>query len=310
MPPVYRVFVRRVAICLQGVAHGWKGRLGALRGTILARPSPPCACPKAPEVRSAPARHCCRRRGEGMGIFLGRSPIIDLARSILPTMTAAPITWLKWRQMNEMCDYCRPLPPRSQNEHAIKRARESNQNGGRQSGSDCSKKEKIGLRRHHRTATRMAGGIGFTMHSVRDPQDFLDAELQRILAMFRGKDGRIDTVAVEAVLAVLDGSEPHEIEAMLVIQRATTHALASSATSPPEGGGSRLAMSDNPLQSMHAPGAKSPVSLHQCVARGDAACTEGRAAQAHEGARVMAITDTAGERLTHSRAVRVDGVSS
>jgi hypothetical protein len=45
--------------------------------------------------------------------------------------------------------------------------------------------------------------------------------------MFRGKDGKIDTVAVEAVLAVLDGSEPqNEIEAMLLIQMATTHALA------------------------------------------------------------------------------------
>jgi hypothetical protein len=45
--------------------------------------------------------------------------------------------------------------------------------------------------------------------------------------MFRGKDGKIDTGAVEAVLAVLDGSEPqNEIEAMLVIQMATTHALA------------------------------------------------------------------------------------
>ena len=57
-------------------------------------------------------------------------------------------------------------------------------------------------------------------------QDFLDAELQRIVPMFRGKDGEIDTVSVEAVLAVLDGSEPqNEIEAMLVIQMATTHAL-------------------------------------------------------------------------------------
>src|ERR1700704_4677112 len=44
-------------------------------------------------------------------------------------------------------------------------------------------------------------------------QDFLDAELQRIVPMFRGKDGKIDTVAVEAVLAVLDGSEPqNEVE--------------------------------------------------------------------------------------------------
>ena len=57
-------------------------------------------------------------------------------------------------------------------------------------------------------------------------QDFLDVELQRIVPMFRGKDGEIDTVSVEAVLAVLDGSEPqNEIEAMLVIQMATTHAL-------------------------------------------------------------------------------------
>jgi hypothetical protein len=44
------------------------------------------------------------------------------------------------------------------------------------------------------------------------------------LALIRFK---IDTVAVEAVLAVLDGSEPqNEVEAMLLIQMATTHALA------------------------------------------------------------------------------------
>ena len=57
--------------------------------------------------------------------------------------------------------------------------------------------------------------------------DFLEAELQRVLTMFRAKDGKIDTAAVEAVLAILDGSEPqNEIEAMLLIQMATTHALA------------------------------------------------------------------------------------
>ena len=57
--------------------------------------------------------------------------------------------------------------------------------------------------------------------------DFVDAELQRVLTMFRGKDGKIDITAVEAVLAVLDGSEPaNEVEAMLLIQMATTHALA------------------------------------------------------------------------------------
>jgi hypothetical protein len=61
------------------------------------------------------------------------------------------------------------------------------------------------------------------MHFGTRSADFFETELQRLLRMFRNKDG---TVAVEAVVAVLDGSEPsNEVEAMLLIQMATTHAL-------------------------------------------------------------------------------------
>ena len=48
------------------------------------------------------------------------------------------------------------------------------------------------------------------MHFGTRSADFFETELQRLLTMFRNKDG---TVAVEAVVAVLDGSEPsNEVE--------------------------------------------------------------------------------------------------
>jgi hypothetical protein len=120
-----------------------------------------------------------------------------------------------------------PLPTPSQDEQgAIERARESrskrrpavrfglHQKGKNRVTSASSHSDQDGWR------DRLHNAFGTRS------QDFLDAELQRIVPMFRGKDGKIDTVAVEAVLAVLDGSEPqNEIEAMLVIQMATTHAL-------------------------------------------------------------------------------------
>jgi hypothetical protein len=120
-----------------------------------------------------------------------------------------------------------PLPTPSQDEQgAIERARESrskrrpavrfglHQKGKNRVTSASSHSDQDGWR------DRLHNAFGTRS------QDFLDAELKRILAMFRGKDGEIDTVSVEAVLAVLDGSEPqNEIEAMLVIQMATTHAL-------------------------------------------------------------------------------------
>src|SRR5262249_60519776 len=57
---------------------------------------------------------------------------------------------------------------------------------------------------------------------------FVDAELNRILQIFRNKqDGKIDAVSVNAVLAILDGArQENEIEGMLVLQMAVTHALA------------------------------------------------------------------------------------
>jgi hypothetical protein len=131
--------------------------------------------------------------------------------------------------LNETCDCCWSATSRtSQDEQeAIKRARESK----------SKRRPAIRFGLHQKGKNRVTSA---SLHSDqagwRDrlhnafgtrSQDFLDAELQRILPMFRGKDGKIDTGAVEAVLAVLDGSEPqNEIEAMLVIQMATTHALA------------------------------------------------------------------------------------
>jgi len=55
---------------------------------------------------------------------------------------------------------------------------------------------------------------------------FVDTELKRILNVLRDANG-IDPDAVDAVFAVLDGQKPKdEIEALLIIQMAVTHALA------------------------------------------------------------------------------------
>ena len=53
--------------------------------------------------------------------------------------------------------------------------------------------------------------------------DFVSAQIARIGALFRDSKGNTDPAAIEAVVAVLDGARPaNEIEAMLVIQMATT----------------------------------------------------------------------------------------
>jgi hypothetical protein len=55
---------------------------------------------------------------------------------------------------------------------------------------------------------------------------FVDAELVRLMTVFRDRTGVIDARAVNAALAIVDGLKPqNEIEAMLVLQMATTHAL-------------------------------------------------------------------------------------
>jgi hypothetical protein len=57
--------------------------------------------------------------------------------------------------------------------------------------------------------------------------EFVDAELVRLMIAFRDRAGIIDARAVNAVLAVVDGLKPqNEIEAMLALQIAATHALA------------------------------------------------------------------------------------
>ena len=54
----------------------------------------------------------------------------------------------------------------------------------------------------------------------------MDTELKRILNVLRDANG-IDPDAVDAVFAVLDGQKPKdEIEALLIVQMAVTHALA------------------------------------------------------------------------------------
>jgi hypothetical protein len=120
-----------------------------------------------------------------------------------------------------------PLPnPSPDEQHAIKEAREKK--------SKRRPAARFGLRQDGK-----AGGSLASSHSDQEgwrdrirnafgtrSDDFVDVELRRVLTMFRDKDGEIDATAVEAVLAVLDGSEPqNETEAMLLIQIATTHAL-------------------------------------------------------------------------------------
>jgi hypothetical protein len=56
---------------------------------------------------------------------------------------------------------------------------------------------------------------------------FVYTEIGRLASVLRNREGKVDTRAVDAVFAVLDGAQPqNEIEAMLVIQMAITHALA------------------------------------------------------------------------------------
>ena len=56
--------------------------------------------------------------------------------------------------------------------------------------------------------------------------EFMDAELTRLLTLFRDREGGIDLRAGNAALAVIDGIKPqNEIEAMLAAQIAVTHAL-------------------------------------------------------------------------------------
>jgi uncharacterized protein (DUF4415 family) len=60
---------------------------------------------------------------------------------------------------------------------------------------------------------------------------FADAELVRLMTVFRDRAGIIDARAVNAALAVVDGLKPqNEIEAMLALQMAATHALAMKFT--------------------------------------------------------------------------------
>src|SRR5262245_28798836 len=48
-------------------------------------------------------------------------------------------------------------------------------------------------------------------------QEFIDTEIARLASVLRDPAGRVDTRAVDAAFAVLDGAQPqNEIEAMLV----------------------------------------------------------------------------------------------
>src|SRR5262245_3474956 len=56
--------------------------------------------------------------------------------------------------------------------------------------------------------------------------EFMEAELTRLLTLFLDREGRIDLRAGNAALAVIDGIKPqNEVEAMLAVQMAVTHAL-------------------------------------------------------------------------------------
>src|SRR5262249_49260475 len=66
---------------------------------------------------------------------------------------------------------------------------------------------------------RLTNAFGTTSH------DFVDAELIRLMNLFRDRDGGIDLQAGNAALAVIDGIKPqNEVEAMLATQIAVTHA--------------------------------------------------------------------------------------
>jgi hypothetical protein len=68
---------------------------------------------------------------------------------------------------------------------------------------------------------RLANAFGTCSH------EFIDTEIARLASVLRDPEGKIDTRAVDAAMAVIDGAQPqNEIEAMLVIQMAVTHALA------------------------------------------------------------------------------------
>ena len=69
--------------------------------------------------------------------------------------------------------------------------------------------------------TRLKDALGTSSY------DFLDTELARLLTVFRDPEGRIDPVAVNGALAVVDGLKPqNEAEAMLTLQIVVTHGLA------------------------------------------------------------------------------------
>jgi hypothetical protein len=69
--------------------------------------------------------------------------------------------------------------------------------------------------------TRLKDALGTSSNG------FVDMELARLMTIFRDSAGVIDTRAVNAALAVIDGLKPqNEIEAMLALQMAVTHALA------------------------------------------------------------------------------------
>ena len=60
---------------------------------------------------------------------------------------------------------------------------------------------------------------------------FTEHQISRISSALTDHDGNIDANAVEGIAAVLDGAQPgNEIEAMLLIQMATTHTLVMNMT--------------------------------------------------------------------------------
>jgi hypothetical protein len=73
----------------------------------------------------------------------------------------------------------------------------------------------------------LAGKFGWKMRLEPALKSSSDTEIARLASVLRDPEGKIDSRAVDAAFAVLDGAQPqNEIEAMLVIQMAVSHALA------------------------------------------------------------------------------------
>jgi len=93
-------------------------------------------------------------------------------------------------------------------------------------------KDKTGVLRIGSSHADHTGWVARLLETFGTSSDYFTAhQLKCIAGAFSDSKGNIDHQAMEALAAVLDGAEPrNEIEAMLLIQMATTHALVMKMT--------------------------------------------------------------------------------